>query len=528
MFHASAKTGPILLIVATLLAVAGAQENYQVSFGSTPYNALGGGRTVIWNGAINPADDQSQSAPIGFTFSYYGTTYTDVIISSNGYITIPGEPGNLLGNTNLPDMAAPNPVLAPWWDDLRVANYGGTVDEVSYDTIGLAPFRVFVAQWTSVSRFGDGAGNYHFVNFQVRLYEFGSWIRFHYGQSGTFGAPATPFSATIGIENDTGECGHEPFSAAPNLELADFPAWDSYIDFEPTEAQNYRFHVANSTYAFLAGDTDIWDGAGGFEYDDEQSDIPIGFTFEYFGVPYTDVRVSTNGYLTFGATTGTDFSNDPIPDGNAPNPVIAPWWDDLKVANYGAADRVSYKQDGFLPGLRRLTVQWSSVSAFGDNAANYNFLNFQVVLYELNDRVQFRYGGTGTVGAASTLSASIGIENQSGLVGVEPYVGSPSLDLAQFPPPGTFITFLPPSPACYTPLLCGDCNDDAFVNILDALTAAQHAVAIVNLTGATFAACNVEGTPGNDLTPGAAVDILDALGIATYNAAIVANLNCSP
>jgi hypothetical protein len=41
--------------------------------------------------------------------------------------------------------------------------------------------------------------------------------------------------------------------------------------------------------------------------------------------------------------------------------------------------------------------------------------------------------------------------------------------------------------------VCGDCNGDLVVTILDALLAAQHAAALMILTGRQFSACNVIG-----------------------------------
>ena len=54
--------------------------------------------------------------------------------------------------------------------------------------------------------------------------------------------------------------------------------------------------------------------------------LPIGFSF--YGQVKTSLKISTNGYLTFG-NDGTDYSNDPIPTLLDPNDYIAPFWHDL-------------------------------------------------------------------------------------------------------------------------------------------------------------------------------------------------------
>ena len=57
-------------------------------------------------------------------------------------------------------------------------------------------------------------------------------------------------------------------------------------------------------------------GTPGPDGDDAGAVVPIGFTFEFYGVPFTEIGMSTNGYLTFGPDL-TDFSNDPIPSTEA-------------------------------------------------------------------------------------------------------------------------------------------------------------------------------------------------------------------
>jgi hypothetical protein len=72
--------------------------------------------------------------------------------------------------------------------------------------------------------------------------------------------------------------------------------------------------------------------------------------------------------------------------------------------------------------------------------------------------------------------------------------------------------------------LCGDCNGDGVVSILDALLAAQSGASILVLTGVQFSNCNVQGILEPD--PAAVVDVLDALGIAQLAAALPVTLAC--
>ena len=63
-------------------------------------------------------DDWEGPFPIGFTFNYYGTDYTTFTICSNGFLML-GNTGNTnYGNVCIPASAAPNGMLAWFWDDL--------------------------------------------------------------------------------------------------------------------------------------------------------------------------------------------------------------------------------------------------------------------------------------------------------------------------------------------------------------------------------------------------------------------------
>jgi hypothetical protein len=72
--------------------------------------------------------------------------------------------------------------------------------------------------------------------------------------------------------------------------------------------------------------------------------------------------------------------------------------------------------------------------------------------------------------------------------------------------------------------VCGDCNGDLTVTILDALTAAQHSAAIIQLSGVEFTNCNVIGVLEPD--PLADVSILDALTLAQAAAGLPVSLVC--
>jgi hypothetical protein len=515
----------LLAVLVTLVGlVAGltqAQTNYTATLDSGTFVGLGGSATVIWDGSVAILDDAHQDIPIGFIFTYYGVNYSSLRVSTNGYATFPPSSGVDWSNDTIPDGDSPNPVLAPWWDDLAIGDFGAT-DFVLWEQEGVLPgTRSLTVEWRSVSGFGDSPADYKFVYFQLRLIENGDVIEFHYGTSGTFGSPFSTFSATIGIENQTGSLGVAPYGPTKTLSRSEFPDPNTILRFTPASPDAYSYSYCDGLYASLPWGsvaTALWDGSTGTA-DDDFLDLPIGFPFEYFGTTYHALRVSTNGYVTFLPGAGTAHSNDPIPSTSSPDPVLAPWWDDLQVSAFGITDVVRYETDGLVPGSRRCSVEWSSVSRYGDSATNYNYATFQLHLFE-DGHIEFHYGPIGTVGSPFDYSASLGLEDPTGLIGVTPLVGSPDLERADFPAPYTLICFEPPM------LACGDCNGDTIVSILDALAAAQHAVGVTSIVGSRYTACNVAGTPGGDGTPGTTVDVLDALNVARRSAGTLGSLSC--
>ena len=144
---------------------------------------------VVWDqtNTSYPIDDDKQVVNMGFSFTFAGTSYTQVRIMSNGLLQFGPDQAmhQAYLNQPLPTATYLN-FLAPYWDDLNPA-LGGTV---RYGLLGTAPNRRFVVLWENVPVYG-GAGSY---TFQAILYENGD-IKFQYGAGSADGS-----SATIGVQ----------------------------------------------------------------------------------------------------------------------------------------------------------------------------------------------------------------------------------------------------------------------------------------------------------------------------------------
>jgi hypothetical protein len=101
------------------------------------------------------ADDvHSGVINIGFSFCYFGTTYTQCVISSNNYVTFDITEANQYStwNTVAVPTALPtevrNAILSPW-QDINPASGGS----IFYQTTGVAPNRIFVVSYLNVPMF---------------------------------------------------------------------------------------------------------------------------------------------------------------------------------------------------------------------------------------------------------------------------------------------------------------------------------------------------------------------------------------
>jgi hypothetical protein len=86
-------------------------------------------------------------------FEYAGEVYSTIGIVSNGYVVVGGGTGADVDfiNSDLPDPAIPNNVLAPFWTDLNPAFGGRVLVQVLSD--GTDTWTI--VEWESVRSFGD-------------------------------------------------------------------------------------------------------------------------------------------------------------------------------------------------------------------------------------------------------------------------------------------------------------------------------------------------------------------------------------
>ncbi|MCK5076823.1 MAG: T9SS type A sorting domain-containing protein, partial [Calditrichia bacterium] len=130
----------------------------------------------------------------------------------------------------------------------------------------------------------------------------------------------------------------------------------------------------------------------------------MGFDFKFYGETYNQIYISSNGWITFTATSSSAYSNGRIPSTSAPNNILAPFWDDL---NPSLGGNIFYYYD---EANQRFIIQFQEVSHYGSSGV----YTFQVII-NASGSIKYQYQTvTGLLN-----SSTIGIENADGTDGLE-------------------------------------------------------------------------------------------------------------
>ena len=112
--------------------------------------------------------------------------------------------------------------------------------------------------------------------------------------------------------------------------------------------------------------------------------INMGFSFTFYGVQYSSVVISSNGYVTFNAANANAYSpwsiNSAAPNAGIPtNAVMGPWQD----YNPGAQGTVGYITIGNAPN-RKFVAVWKDVYMFGTTQEGCSV----IVLHETSNKIE--------------------------------------------------------------------------------------------------------------------------------------------
>jgi uncharacterized protein (TIGR03437 family) len=336
-----------LLVFATLWAalLLPAQETRRDAGGYTATTAVNySAREILSDGAsriFQNTDEDSRQVPLGFKFSFYGESYEQVCLSTNGVLSF----GRCVGSPVNEDLTAfapadDVPFIAPFWADLNF-NGDGT-DAVYYLTQGESGKRLFIAQWNKA---GVCCATARTVTFQVILTEETGDILINYASVAEPNSTVGGLPATIGIRDILGQStgavsqwSHRANTLHDSMTLrfvrfaeAPLPAITAVLNAAGTQAE-----IASSSWFSIFGTnlsatTRLWTGAD--------------FTGNQLPLSLDAVRVKVNGKAAAVYYVSPVQVNALAPDDDAVGDVP------LEVSTAQGTGRSTLRKVAFSPAL---------------------------------------------------------------------------------------------------------------------------------------------------------------------------------
>jgi hypothetical protein len=153
-------------------------------------------------------------------------------------------------------------------------------------------------------------------------------------------------------------------------------------------------------------------GSFGVSYDDGGwANIPIGFSFNFFGTPYSTINAGTNGNVMFGAFNAgslADFTFTTLPSTTEPFNMVALLAMDNDLAG-STGGTVKYWTDGYAPN-RRFIISYEAVKEYGDA----KFSTVQGVFYETTGIIEVHVSSSTNVDRNKV----VGVNSGDGTIGV--------------------------------------------------------------------------------------------------------------
>ncbi|PWK18912.1 T9SS type B sorting domain-containing protein, partial [Xanthomarina spongicola] len=202
--------------------------------------------------SINTDDVWSEVLEIGFEFCFFGDTYSQILIGSNGVLSFELENANggngwaMAAGDLLPNNT--NPTLA----EANIFGVGHDIDpgvcgNINYLVIGSAPYRQFVVNFTSVCHFSCNSIE---SSSQIILYESSNNIDVNIFDKPTCSS-WNGGRAVVGVQNINGTTAFTP----PGRNTGVWTATDEFWRFAPSEGTpNYSLEWFDGTTSI--GNTD--------------------------------------------------------------------------------------------------------------------------------------------------------------------------------------------------------------------------------------------------------------------------------
>ena len=204
------------------------------------------------------------------------------------------------------------------------------------------------------------------------------------------------------------------------------PIGDANVGNIPVTVEHYVNYVPNHSISSVTYNPLGTTGTNVTLSDDSNvGPFPIGFSFEFYGQSFTQFRICTNGFITFGDASGS-YTPGTFPNSQSPNGVVAAYWTDLFPSS---GYYMRYRTEGVAP--NRLLVVSAHVTYYSNRNA---WVDYQIVLFEGTNKIQTTITSQGW-----TTTATQGVENHSGTLAATP----PGRNLSSFNGAGTTFEYTP-------------------------------------------------------------------------------------
>lgn len=223
--------------------------------------------------------------------------------------------------------------------------------------------------------------------------------------------------------------------------------------------------------------------------------INIGFPFQFYWSQYSQLKVGSNGWLSFNNVGNIASCFPTIPTaGGAGDNILAPLMSDLlfSASSPGSVQYWTNNTDQFI--ISYLNVPYWSVNAPGYIGSN----SFQVILSAADSSITFQYQAlTAFTNGAACVDMTIGIENSTGNIGLQCYSDAipPNTFAIRFDPPNVPLISVPDAKANWNQNISNKAEILLANNANPLLVSVKNA-GNVDLTTATTVNMNITTVPG--------------------------------
>lgn len=225
-----------------------------------------------------------------------------------------------------------------------------------------------------------------------------------------------PLSFTVGNVLQSDPLGPDAYGYViydqTDLGYSDCPSYN-WVGIAPAEGGSGSLLTMSDPYTSTEGDQV---GADALEV------VTLPFSFSFYGLQYSQITVSSNGFIALGVSANAEFRNFRLPGAMGPSPMIAAFWDDLATGTNGKV------YSWYDSANHRYIVEWYRMLN-GYNGSTEE--TFQVILYDQSftststgdGPIQILYKTFNNIDSASAPRhgnfSTIGIQNHDQTIGLE-------------------------------------------------------------------------------------------------------------